>query len=142
MVDKAQKAGIKVILLAPTLIMEDATSEGNQRLKMYVAAEKQIAAEKKCQFVDLHADFLKAIKQKQPWSTGPVDHTRRRPHASAGRRHDGRRRAPRPRRAGRETSRRQDRDARKAMIPTANFRGDATAVSWRLAASFSWMPET
>jgi lysophospholipase L1-like esterase len=64
MVDAAQKAGIKVILLTPTVIQEDADAEGNKRLVKYVEAEKQIAAEKKCQLVDLHAMFLTALKQK------------------------------------------------------------------------------
>ena len=79
MVDAAQKAGIKVILLAPTVIQEDASAEGNKRLVMYVEAEKQIAAEKKCQFVDLHAMFLTALKQKPVdqkgnWLTGDGVH--------------------------------------------------------------------
>jgi lysophospholipase L1-like esterase len=79
MVDEAQKAGIKVILLTPTLIQEDANSEGNQRLVMYVEAEKQIAAEKNCQLVDLHAMFLAALKhkpadQKGNWLTGDGVH--------------------------------------------------------------------
>lgn len=64
MVDMAQEAGIKVILLTPTLIYEDANNEGNQRLLMYVAAEKEIAAEKKCQLVDLHGMFLTALAKK------------------------------------------------------------------------------
>ena len=64
MVDQAQKAGIKVILLTPTVIQEDPTAEGNKRLAAYVEAEKQIAAEKKCQLVDLHGMFLTALKQK------------------------------------------------------------------------------
>ena len=64
MVDEAQKAGIQVILLTPTVIQEDPGTEGNQRLAMYVAAEKKIAAEKKCQLVDLHGMFLTALKQK------------------------------------------------------------------------------
>ena len=64
MVDAAQQAGIKVILLTPTVIGEDANAEGNKRLTMYIEAEKQIAAEKKCQLVDLHAMFLAALKQK------------------------------------------------------------------------------
>jgi len=64
MVDAAQAAGIKVILLAPTIISEDPAAEGNKRLLMYIAAEKQIAADKKCQFVDLHAMFLDALKHK------------------------------------------------------------------------------
>jgi lysophospholipase L1-like esterase len=64
MVDQAQAAGIKVILLTPTLIEEDPKSEGNTRLAMYVEAEKEIAKEKKCQFVDLHAYFLTALGKK------------------------------------------------------------------------------
>jgi acyl-CoA thioesterase I len=64
MVDMAQRAGIRVILLTPTVIQENAASEGNRRLKLYIAAEKQIAAEKKCQLVDLHAMFLAALANK------------------------------------------------------------------------------
>ena len=79
MVDQAQEAGIKVILLAPTVIQEDPSTEGNKRLVQYVEAEKQIAAEKKCQFVDLHGMFLKALKQKPAeekgnWLTGDGVH--------------------------------------------------------------------
>ncbi|MGA2501976.1 MAG: GDSL-type esterase/lipase family protein, partial [Tepidisphaeraceae bacterium] len=64
MVDQSQAAGIKVILLAPTVIQEDPKTEGNQRLLLYVEAEKRIAAEKKCQFVDLHGLFLAAVQAK------------------------------------------------------------------------------
>ena len=64
MVDQAQQAGIKVILLTPTIIQEDPASEGNKRLVQYVEAEKQIAAEKQCQVVDLHGMFLAALKHK------------------------------------------------------------------------------
>ena len=79
MVEHAQQAGIKVILLTPTLIQEDPKTEGNKRLVQYVAAEKQIAAEKKCQFVDLHGMFLTALKQKPAdkkgnWLTGDGVH--------------------------------------------------------------------
>jgi acyl-CoA thioesterase I len=64
MVDLAQKAGIRVILLSPTVIQEDPNTEGNKRLAVYIEAERQIAAEKKCQFVDLHGMFLAALKHK------------------------------------------------------------------------------
>jgi acyl-CoA thioesterase I len=64
MVDQAQRAGIRVILLAPTIIGEDPNTEANKRLAAYVKAEKQIAAEKKCQIVDLRGMFLKALKKK------------------------------------------------------------------------------
>ena len=70
MVEQAQAAGIKVILLAPTVIQEDPQSEGNKRLAMYIAAEKQVAAEKKCQFVDLHGMFLEALKKKPETEKG------------------------------------------------------------------------
>jgi lysophospholipase L1-like esterase len=85
MVDAAQEAGIKVILLTPTVIQEDPGTEGNQRLVTYVAAEKKIAAEKKCQLVDLHGMFLKALQQKpagqQTWLT--VDGVHMRPLGDA-----------------------------------------------------------
>jgi lysophospholipase L1-like esterase len=79
MVDQAQAAGIKVILIAPTVIQEDAKAEGNKRLTMYVDAEKEIAKEKKCQFVDLHAYFLTALEKKPAdvkgnWLTGDGVH--------------------------------------------------------------------
>ena len=90
MVDMAQAAGIKVILLAPTVIQEDPKSEGNKRLVMYVAAEKKIAAEKKCQFVDLHEYFLAALKQ-EAGRQRRLAHPRRRSHEAAGRRDHGRR---------------------------------------------------
>ncbi len=64
MVEQAQKAGIRVILLTPTVIQENPSSEGNKRLAAYAKAERQIATEKKCQLVDLHGMFLKALKKK------------------------------------------------------------------------------
>jgi lysophospholipase L1-like esterase len=64
MIDMAQAAGIKVILLSPTVIQEDAGAEGNKRLAAYVAAEKKIAAEKKCGFVNLHQMFLDVLTKK------------------------------------------------------------------------------
>ena len=79
MVEQAQAAGIRVILLSPTIIGEDPKSKGNQRLAMYVAAEKEIAAEKKCQFVNLHESFLEALQrkpatEKDNWLTGDGVH--------------------------------------------------------------------
>lgn len=64
MVDQAQKAGIRVILLTPTIVGEDPKTEANKRLVAFVKAEKEIAAEKKCQIVDLHGMFLKALTKK------------------------------------------------------------------------------
>jgi lysophospholipase L1-like esterase len=64
MVESAQAAGIRVMLCTPTVIGEDANSEGNKRLAMYVEAMKQIAAEKNCLLADLHAVFLQAVAGK------------------------------------------------------------------------------
>jgi lysophospholipase L1-like esterase len=64
MVDMAQAAKIKVILLTPTIIQEDLANEGNRRLLLYVAAEKKIAKAKKCQLVDLHQMFVQALDTK------------------------------------------------------------------------------
>jgi acyl-CoA thioesterase-1 len=64
MVEMAQNAGIKVIIIAPTVIQEDATQEGNERLKAYVAAEREIAEAKKCVFIDLHQMFLDALEKR------------------------------------------------------------------------------
>ncbi|HOW71118.1 MAG TPA: SGNH/GDSL hydrolase family protein [Phycisphaerae bacterium] len=61
MVKMAQAAGIKVLLVSPTVIEEAAGSAANQRLRLYIAAEKEIARRNQCGFVDLHALFLKAI---------------------------------------------------------------------------------
>ena len=64
MVEKAQAAGAKAVLLTPTLIKENPAEDGNKRLAMYVDAMKSVAAEKKCEVVDLHGMFLKALTKK------------------------------------------------------------------------------
>ena len=64
MVSKAEAAGIKVILLTPTIIREDLLSLENRRLQIYIEAEKQIAREGKCTLVDLHILFARAIARR------------------------------------------------------------------------------
>ena len=64
MVDEAQAAGAKAVLLTPTVINEDPTAEGNKRLVAYVDAEKQIAVDKNCGLIDLHGMFLAAMAAK------------------------------------------------------------------------------
>ena len=64
-VDKAQAAGIKVILLTATPIGEDLSSPKNQTLADYNAFLTALAAEKHCLLADLNADFAK-ILQKGP----------------------------------------------------------------------------
>lgn len=65
MVKMAQESGARVLVLAPTVIEEDPASEGNKRLAAYVAAGKRVAQRNKCQYVDLHALFLKAIEKRK-----------------------------------------------------------------------------
>jgi lysophospholipase L1-like esterase len=79
MIDQAQAAGIKVVLLAPTVIQEDPQAEGQKRLALYVKAMKELSAEKKCGFVNLHQMFLDALAkkpadQKGNWLTGDGVH--------------------------------------------------------------------
>lgn len=64
MVNMAQEAKIRVILLTPTLIHEDLKTPENQRLKIYVEAEKQIAQDRKCTLIDMHRLFNVAIEHR------------------------------------------------------------------------------
>jgi acyl-CoA thioesterase I len=64
MVGMAQSAGIKVLLLTPTVIQENPHSSENGRLEIYVAAEKQIARARRCALVDLHQMFLDALEKR------------------------------------------------------------------------------
>jgi len=62
-VDKAQAAGIKVMILTATMIGEDAANENNKKLEHYNAFLHKLATEKKCPIADLNADMQAAIKQ-------------------------------------------------------------------------------
>ncbi len=73
MVKMAQDAGIRVLILSPTIIQEDVMAEGNQRLKMYVKAGQEIARERKCTFVNLREMFLKVLKNRSAASTQPTE---------------------------------------------------------------------
>ena len=53
-IDKAQQAGIKVVVLTPTPINE-ARNEQNDRLAAYVTAERELAKQKGCLLADLNA---------------------------------------------------------------------------------------
>ena len=64
MVEQAQAAGVQVVLLTPTLIYEDAASEGNKRLALYVEVMKKIGNAKACNVIDLHSMFLTALRRK------------------------------------------------------------------------------
>ena len=62
-VDKAQAAGVKVVLLTSTMIKEDQSNELNQKLAGYNAFLKELAKEKKCLFADLNQDMQDALKK-------------------------------------------------------------------------------
>ena len=64
MVDKAQGAGAKVILMTPTVVEENPPSDRNKRLAEFANVMKEIAAVKNCGVLDLHAIFLEAIAKK------------------------------------------------------------------------------
>jgi lysophospholipase L1-like esterase len=64
MVRMALDAGIRVLLLAPTVIEEDRASEGNRRLASYVAAGREIAARNACVWADLHELFLRVVDRR------------------------------------------------------------------------------
>jgi lysophospholipase L1-like esterase len=70
MVRMALDDGIRVLLLSPTVIEEDANSEGNRRLAGYVATGKVIAQQYNSDYVDLHHLFLCAVERKGD-ATGP-----------------------------------------------------------------------
>lgn len=83
MVQMAQDADIKVILLTPTLIGEDISGEGNQRLILYSQVMKEIGRARQCTVVDLHQVFVDAVakrpadrKGRDPWLTVDGVHMR------------------------------------------------------------------
>ena len=72
-VDKAQKAGIKVCLMTATMIKEDPENELNKTLAPYNAFLRKLAVEKKCLLADTNADMqqaLKELRKKYPQAKG------------------------------------------------------------------------
>ncbi len=61
-VDKAQVAGVQVVLLTSTMIREDQSNGLNQKLLPYNQFIKALAKEKKCLLADLNADMQAALK--------------------------------------------------------------------------------
>jgi lysophospholipase L1-like esterase len=61
-VDKAQAAGIKVMILTATVIGEDLKSDNNKKLADYNAFLRTLAVEKKSVLADLNADMQAALK--------------------------------------------------------------------------------
>jgi len=60
-VDKAQAAGIKVVILTATMITEDAGSPNNRKLAEYNDFLRELAKEKKCLLADLNVDMQAAV---------------------------------------------------------------------------------
>ena len=60
-VDQAQAAGIKVMLLTSTMIGEDPANPNNQKLAPYNEFLRTLAKEKKCLLADLNADMQAAV---------------------------------------------------------------------------------
>jgi len=73
-VDKAQAAGVKVVILTSTMIGENQADANNQKLVGYNEFLHSLAAEKKCQLADLNAAMQAAVTagaeaaKKQPKS--------------------------------------------------------------------------
>jgi len=61
-VDKAQAANVKVMILTATVIGEDLSNPNNQKLSTYNDFLRALAKEKNCLLADLNADFQTIIK--------------------------------------------------------------------------------
>lgn len=60
-VDKAQAAGVKVMILTATMIKEDADNSLNKQLAQYNVFLRKLANDKKCLIADLNDDMQKAV---------------------------------------------------------------------------------
>ncbi len=69
-VDQAQAAGVKVVILTSTMIREDQATAENQKLVPYNEFLRALATEKKCLLADLNADLQAAIAEAA--KAGPV----------------------------------------------------------------------
>jgi len=73
-VDKAQAAGVKVVILTSTMIGEDQPNPNNQKLVSYNEFLRTLAKEKKCLLADLNAEMQVALAaakaQAKPGTNG------------------------------------------------------------------------
>jgi lysophospholipase L1-like esterase len=65
MIDMAQAAGAKVVLLSPTLVYEDLDCAENRRIEQYVKAEEALAKRKNVGFVNLFKMCKEAVAAYQ-----------------------------------------------------------------------------
>ena len=64
-VDKAQAAGIKVMILTATMIGEKADEANNQKLEAYNEFLRKLAKDKKCLLADLNADMHQELDERE-----------------------------------------------------------------------------
>jgi lysophospholipase L1-like esterase len=64
-VDKAQAAGIKVMVLTATMIGEKADEANNQKLEPYNEFLRKLAKDKKCLLADLNADMRQELDERE-----------------------------------------------------------------------------
>jgi lysophospholipase L1-like esterase len=69
-VDQAQAAGVKVVLLTATMIQEDASNEPNAKLASYNDFLRELAKEKNLPLADLNALMQEGLKQRPEGSKG------------------------------------------------------------------------
>ncbi len=60
-IDTAQAAGVKVVVLTSTMIYEDVNNVRNQKLASYNKFLREIAKEKGCKLVDLNAEMQRQV---------------------------------------------------------------------------------
>lgn len=65
MVTEAKAAGIKVVMISPTVIYEDLNCDENKRLSSYVDAQQKLAKKHQVPFVNLNKSFKTAISGYQ-----------------------------------------------------------------------------
>ena len=70
MVQAAREAGVRVLLVSPTVVYETLDGPENTRLAGYVDAERAIASERGVLFADAHAAFRAAIATGQARAGG------------------------------------------------------------------------
>lgn len=65
MVTEAKAAGIKVVMLSPTVVYEDLKCDENRRMDVYVDAQRKLAQKQQVPFVNLNKSFKSVISAYQ-----------------------------------------------------------------------------
>ncbi|MCX6876997.1 MAG: SGNH/GDSL hydrolase family protein [Verrucomicrobia bacterium] len=72
-VDQAQAAGVKVVILTSTMIGEDQPNPNNQKLASYNAFLRTLQKDKKCLLADLNAEMQAAIAEAAKTQPKPAN---------------------------------------------------------------------